>query len=448
MVSAARVPAWGYFDHPPLAWWMVTAAVRLVGSEASLVVRAPFILLFALSTWQMARFTHDLATGKEEARRWAGVRAAAWFNLAPLFGVTTGTWVLPDGPLIAALLGSGILFLRALDTGRLAWWLAAGAALGLAADAKYSALLPALGVLFYLATFPAGRRWLRRPHPWLAAAMALIVFAPVIWWNARHHWASFAFQGGRADGHHFNPLGPILLLGSGLGLLLPWTWWWIVRRLPRAWRDPRWRLCVGVAVPSVGLFALVALFSRGVLVHWPAPGYLFLIPLLGLMPPDRERAWLARSAALLGALVVGWAIVVHAGVLPQRARLHVTDWHGLRTQLAERGLLHRPNTIVAGTNWVVTGKVARALGPDTRTLCFNIDCREFSFWPDALQPGTRNNFGHDVLLIAPGTGSEWAKENYSALFRRVTILPPVTIEAAGRRTVVPLYLGHDLRKWP
>ena len=103
---------------------------------------------------------------------------------------------------------------------------------------------------------------------------------------------------------------------------------------------------------------------------------------------------------------------------------------------------------MAGTNWIVAGKVARALGPHMRTLCFNIDCREFSFWPDALRPGTRNNFGHDVLLIAPGTGSEWAVENYSGLFRRFTILPPVTIEAAGRRTVVPLYLGYDLTKWP
>lgn len=449
MVAAARVPAWGYFDHPPLAWWMVTAAVRLAGSEATLVVRAPFILLFAFSTWLMARFTHDLASGTEEARRWAGVRAAAWFNLAPLFGVTTGSWVLPDGPLIAALLGAGVLFLRALDTGRLGWWLGAGVVLGLAGDAKYSAVLPGVGVVLYLATYREGRDWLRRPHPWLAAITALVVFAPVLWWNARHHWASLAFQGGRADGHHLNPLGPILLLGSGAGLLLPWTWWWIIGRLPRAWRDIRWRLCVGIAVPAVGLFALVALFSRGVLVHWPEPGYVFLFPLLGLMPPRREGRWLAGSAAFLGVLMAGWVFVFHTGLIASsRTRLGVADWQGLRTQLAERGLLYRPNTIMAATNWVATGKVARALGRHTRTLCFNLDCREFAFWPDALKPGTRNNFGHDVLLIAPGMGIGSIISTYGDLFRRFTILRPVVVEAAGRPTLVPLYLAHDLRKWP
>ncbi len=449
MVAAARVPAWGYFDHPPLSWWLVTAAVRLAGSEARLVVRAPFILLFAFSTWLMARFTHDLAAGDEEARRWAGVRAALWFSLAPIFGVVMGSWVLPDGPLIVALLGAGVLFLRALDTGKLAWWLAAGAALGLAADAKYSALLPALGVLFYLTTFADGRRWLRRPHPWLAAAMALAAFAPVLWWNAHHHWASLAFQGGRVDGHRFNPLGPFLLLASGAALLLPWSWWWILRRLPRAWRDRRWRLCASVAAPSVLLFVLVALFSRGVLVHWPVPGYLFLVPLLGVMPPPREAVWFRRSAVLLGALAVGWVIVVHTGLIPsERTRLQVADWRGLRRGLAARGLLTRPNTIMAGVNWAEAGKVARALGPRTRMLCVNVDCREFAFWPDALRPGTRNNFGQDVLLIAPGMDIHDVNSSYGDVFRRITILPPIAVEAGGRRNMIPLYLGHDLRQWP
>jgi 4-amino-4-deoxy-L-arabinose transferase-like glycosyltransferase len=449
MVAAARVPAFGYFDHPPLAWWLVTASVRLAGSEAALVVRAPFILLFALSTWLMARLTRDLATGDLEQRSWAGVRAAAWFNLAPLFGVTTGSWVLPDGPLIACLLASGVLFLRALDTGRLAWFLAAGATLGLAADAKYSAVLTGLGMLLYLVSIPEGRRWLRRPHPWLAAAFALIVFSPVVWWNGHHHWASFAFQGGRADGHHLNLPGPIVLLAGGAALLLPWAWWWMARRLVPAWRDPRWRFCVAIAAPAVLLFALVATFSRGVLVHWPAPGYLFLVPLLGLMPPPRERAWLAASAACIAVLLTGWLIVVRSGLIPsEETRLQVADWHGLRTSLAERGLLDRPNTILAATSWIETGKIARALGPQTRTLCFNIDCRQFAFWPDAMRPGTRNNFGHDVLLIAPGMGIGRVISTYGDLFREFTILPPVAIEAAGRRTLVQLYLAHDLKKWP
>ena len=59
-----------------------------------------------------------------------------------MFGVTTGTWVLPDGPLDCALLAATLALMRALSaTGRraLLWWLACGLFAGLALFSKYSA---------------------------------------------------------------------------------------------------------------------------------------------------------------------------------------------------------------------------------------------------------------------------------------------------------------------
>src|ERR1700748_1513334 len=77
MVTAGRVLSLGYFDHPPAAWWLSWGAAHLFGSEAPIVVRLPFILLFALSTWLMYRL--------------GGIWAALLLNLSPVFGVTTGT---------------------------------------------------------------------------------------------------------------------------------------------------------------------------------------------------------------------------------------------------------------------------------------------------------------------------------------------------------------------
>ena len=85
--SASTNPTWsatratlalGYFDHPPLHVWMAWAAVRLFGSEAPIVVRLPFILLFAGSTWLMYDLTARLFGER------AGVWAAA-LDLAPMF---------------------------------------------------------------------------------------------------------------------------------------------------------------------------------------------------------------------------------------------------------------------------------------------------------------------------------------------------------------------------
>ena len=95
-VATARTFALSTFDHPPLAWWLAGGARWLFGTESALAVRLPFILLFALTTWLMFAFTRQLFGSR------AGLFAALTLNLAPVLAWTTGSFVLPDGPLIAA----------------------------------------------------------------------------------------------------------------------------------------------------------------------------------------------------------------------------------------------------------------------------------------------------------------------------------------------------------
>ena len=138
MVAAGRTLRLGYFDHPPAAWWLSWAATRLAGTEAPVVVRLPFILLFAVSTWLMYRL------GTAVADRQAGLWAAVLLNLSPVFALTTGGWVLPDGPLDCALLAATACLMQALPRDGLrsmAWWAGAGLCAGLALFSKYSAIL-------------------------------------------------------------------------------------------------------------------------------------------------------------------------------------------------------------------------------------------------------------------------------------------------------------------
>src|SRR5690348_12044482 len=80
MVAAGRKLQLSYFDHPPIAWWMARAAAHLTGVESPVVVRLPFIALFALTTWLMYRVTSALFGPA------AGLSAAVLLNLAPVFG--------------------------------------------------------------------------------------------------------------------------------------------------------------------------------------------------------------------------------------------------------------------------------------------------------------------------------------------------------------------------
>ncbi len=217
MVASGRSLGLGYFDHPPAAWWLQWGAAHLFATEAPLAVRAPFIALFALSTWLMFRLGTVIAGPR------AGLWAAVAFTLSPVFGITTGTWVLPDGPLDCALLGAALCLVHALDSRGTRWWVGAGLCAGLALFSKYTAILTIGGAFLYFVATP-DRRWLARPQPYIAAALALAVFSPVIAWNATHHWASFAFQGDRAVGWRFHPLQPFAVWAGEALFVLPWIW--------------------------------------------------------------------------------------------------------------------------------------------------------------------------------------------------------------------------------
>jgi len=92
-----------------------------------------------------------------------------------------------------------------LETGRGAWWLAAGAAVGAALLSKYTALFFGPAIAIWLVSVPKLRRWLLSPWLYFGGLVALAIFAPVIFWNADHQWVSFIKQIGRARIEDFHP---------------------------------------------------------------------------------------------------------------------------------------------------------------------------------------------------------------------------------------------------
>ncbi|MGH7188107.1 MAG: glycosyltransferase family 39 protein [Acetobacteraceae bacterium] len=463
VVAAGRTLRLGYFDHPPAVWWLSWLAAHLAGSEAPIVVRLPFILLFALATWLMYRLGAELFSPR------AGLFAAITYNLSPLFGVVFGSFVLPDGPLDAALIAAALFLARALaapaENAR-GWWLAAGLAAGLALFSKYNAILVLSGAFLYLATSPRDRFRLGRREPWLALLAAFLVFLPTLIWNARHGWASFAFQGDRAFGLAFHPLAPFIVFGGEALYLLPWIWLPLAlaglaaaRRGPGEWRG--WLLFC-LAVPAVMIFSVIALWARGrVLFHWAAPGYLMLFPLLGaaiearLAPGARGISrriifpWLAGTA---GFVIIATALVATevrldwpidlASRFPigHDPALQLRDWRSLRGELAGRHLLDRPG-LIAAVRWSDAAKIAVALGPAPPVVVLGAAPHEFGF----DHPLARYR-GHDALILAPDVGPARMTRSFGHLFHGIEPLPPLTLLEDGRAVlIIPAYLGHELR---
>jgi 4-amino-4-deoxy-L-arabinose transferase-like glycosyltransferase len=273
----SRALAPGYLDHPPMVALWIRAGTALAGQSA-LGVRLLAPLAAALGSALLAAAARDLLPGR--AIGWsAGITAAALLNATLLLGVGAVTMT-PDTPLLLFWTASLWALGRLLRSGRGAWWLAAGAAAGLALCSKYTAILLLPALALWLLLDPVARPWLRRPWPWAGALLAALIFAPTLIWNARLGWPSFARQGarvwawepGRAVGNLLELVGgqiglvtPLvfLLFAAGLGLA--------VARMRRD-RDPACSLLAATVLVPALVFVQHALGDR-VQANWPAVLY-------------------------------------------------------------------------------------------------------------------------------------------------------------------------------
>src|SRR5712672_4693195 len=171
----------------------------MIAGDTEFGVRLVSILLALPMSWAVYRTAMILFGGQR-------VAATATILLNVTLMAAVGTLIVtPDAPLLVA--ASFVLFFLAkvLETGRGVWWLAVGVAVGAALLSKYSALFFGPAILIWLAAVPKLRRWLISPWPYLGGVVSLLVFSPVILWNADHHWVSFIKQIGRARVEDFRP---------------------------------------------------------------------------------------------------------------------------------------------------------------------------------------------------------------------------------------------------
>ena len=209
--------AGGYYDHPP----GVAAVIRLgtlIAGDSKIAVRLVSILLALPMSWAIFRAASILFGDLRVA-----TTATILLNVSLMVAVGT-LIVTPDAPLLVA--SSFVLFFLAkvLETGRGAWWLAVGAAVGTALLSKYTALFFGPAILIWLVIVPKLRHWLVSPWLYLGGMVALALFSPVILWNADHHWVSFIKQIGRARIEDFRPAFIAELIPTQIVFATPLVW--------------------------------------------------------------------------------------------------------------------------------------------------------------------------------------------------------------------------------
>ncbi len=398
----ARHLDWGYFDHPPMVGAVGAVGLKLAGGVSPIFgLRIGFIALFAGSSWLLARLTSRCFGAR------AGVLAVLGLNATVFYGVMVGMFAGPDGPLLFFWLLTLDRLWVALETPeRTSAWLGVGLAWGGALLSKYHAVLLPIGTVLYLLLWPTARRCLKQPGPYLAAAVGLAVFAPVLAWNAGHGWVSFLYQGTRTGGFH--GLHMAMLMEALIGQILyltPWVWVMLVvalvqlvRRGPGDWSEFEGFLTCQ-AVPALALFLGLSMFQR-IMPHWPLVGFVALMPMLGRLWAERlvanpvgVRRRLALVIAAPAVIVLLFIAQAHTGLFQDgRGRLlglfrpaadptvDTIRWDQIARELKRRGLLDDPGTFLFTDYWCFSAALAMATRLETPVACFHRDARAYTLW--------------------------------------------------------------------
>ncbi|MBM2827818.1 MAG: 2 protein [Actinobacteria bacterium] len=434
-------PDASYMDHPPMIAYLIALSTAL-GGNTEFFVRLGGLVLTALVLCILYLTGRSLFPEKRETS-W---NVLLLFNVTILFSAVCLVNT-PDTPLIffwtiAVYCGS-----RIMKGGAASWWYAWGAALGLGLLSKYTMILIVPCTFAFLAASREDRRWLSRKEPYLALVLGFVLLAPVILWNWKHDWVSFAFQ----LHHGFSPVpqaaAPKLLsyFAGQAGFVTPLLFLAFViasvTALRAVFRDGnRTHLyLLLLSWPVILFFAVSTIRGHIAEANWTTPAYIAGILLTQSAyekyfeaSAGHRRFYIAAVVLALSANILLHLHLVHP-YLPVRPEKDITrrfhDWPGLGRML-ETFIRENPDKngyfLVSDTGTTVAEAVFYTGGKYTGVDLFRPERYLFLKDPEKLQ-------GMDAIILTHQS-PEFALNAFAPHFG--------SVEAVGRRPY--MYRGKEI----
>lgn len=387
----ARHLDWSYHDQAPMIAWTIYLSTWLLG-HTEMAVRLPSILAMTVASIYLVLM----------AQRWFNARVAwyvALLSQAVLLFNVGALLATSDGLQAAGWAAAAYHAARALEGDHWRQWILGGIAFGFGMLSKYTMVLFLPCVLAYALFSPIHRRRMATIKPYASCAIGLLMFSPVIAWNAAHDWNSVrhvAHIGGAGQNvtlhwHYFGDYvaSQAALLTPLVFILICAGWIKVMgRRYPRQkWIYP-YLFCT--SFPVIAGFAFLSLHTR-IYGNWPGAGYVtatLLATALWCLPrakvssgdladrsPRKLWWWSMASAYVLTGLVLTHVVF---GVLPvaphlDRAAQETVGWDRLGRHVAGiQQTMPRPEqTFLFGTRYQIASELAFYVPGQPYTVSIN-----------------------------------------------------------------------------
>ena len=297
----AQYLSWGYFDHPPMIAVLIKWGSALFGGE--LGVRLFPLLLNVLTLYIIEK----VAAPKNLLLFYAVVLSAAVLQLI-------GYWAVPDIPLLFFTALYFWCYQKWIQTFSFGHTLLFALACALLMYTKYH------GALLIIFTLLSNPKLLQRWQLWAAGVVALVLFAPHLYWQYTHNWISFRYHlfESNVNPYKFSytteyVAGQLLLAGPLAGIIF-----WVSAFTYKVQND--FEKTLKVTAIGILVFFFISSFKGRVEANWTAPALIPLILLTYSFVEKKEgwRTWLYRLLPPALVLVFLFRLVMIVDVVPAK----------------------------------------------------------------------------------------------------------------------------------
>ncbi|MBI5188445.1 MAG: glycosyltransferase family 39 protein [Nitrospirae bacterium] len=429
---------WSYYSKGPMIAYLVYLGTSIFG-DTVLGIRIMAVIFSAISSILL------YILGKKLYDEQVGLSSAVLMQIVPLFS-TFGILFTIDSPFIFFWILSLFLFYRSTKnselrtpnselnnsslvtrhpapygTGRhssLIYWFLLGLSIGVGLLTKYTMAFFYLSAFLFLLLSKENRGLLLTKGPYIAFITSLIIFSPVIIWNANHDWVTFRHTAGQA---HLSGQWSVVssqwledfldFFGSQIGIITPilfFMMFYALFRLQKLNHNPQSRFLLWFSVPVIAFFLLKSIHGK-VQANWALPGYLTGIIAFSAFyikrfhSEGRVTRILITTAVLLSVIVTSVAHYPSILNLPskQDPTSRLRGWEGLGAEVTRiyEGMSAIRPVFIFSDRYQVSSELAFYVNGHPVTYSLNLGHRmnQYDLWP-----GFNNLLHYDAIFVRIG----------------------------------------------